>query len=226
MAQAAPAPRPRGNLGMFVALGLMLLFLLDPRLRMAIGHYTGFVLNPLIGFGGRYPVLTILLAAVITTLATTAIRHFTTDWLNTARMHAYMRAFNKELMAARKENNTYKLKKLTDKQPEVMAKQQELTSKQLKTMPITMLIFMPIFAWLWEFLSALDYHYFTAPWNPHVDLFTTNGILFGTSVLQHWILLSSVLAIPLGSLVGRAMKYWAWKERWQKRHPDVHEAKA
>lgn len=226
MAEAAPRRKGGGNLVTFLTLGIVLIVLFDPKLRTMLGDAAGFVLEPTIGFGGEYPILTIFLAGTVMVLLTTAIRHFTTDWLATARTQAYMRAYNREMMAARKENNTFKLKKLQDRQPEMLEKQQEMTRRQMKSMPITMIVVIPIFAWLLTFLEELDYWYFTAPWNPHVDMFATNGILpwggaDGTSILQHWILLYTALSFPLGSLVARGMKWFAWRERWQKRHPEV-----
>ncbi|MFO1532573.1 MAG: DUF106 domain-containing protein, partial [Thermoplasmatota archaeon] len=206
-----------------VSFVLAFYILFNNNLRILLGQYTGIVLNPVIGFGGRYPVLTILLSGALIVVGTTLVRHFTTDWLEMAKMQAYMRHFQKEMMQARKDNNTYKLKILTERQPDVMARNQKMQSAQFKQMPITMLISIPIFAWISTFLTTLDYTQFAAPWNANVSMFGTSGILFGTSLFPHWILLSMALTVPLGYLVQRIMKYVAWRERWQKRHPEVHE---
>lgn len=213
---AAPAKPKRGNFLTFVTFGIVLFVMFNNELRQQLGHWVGYALNPAIGFGGKFPVLTIVIAGTIMVLATTLLRHFTTDWLEQARSQAYMRSFSKELSAARKENNTYKMKKLQDKQPEIMMKQQEVQMKQMKTMPLTMIIVIPLFAWLFEFLVALDYWWYSSPWNLRVDMFET-------TVFPHWVLLYMTLSIPLGALVQKAMKYASWKERWQRRHPEVHE---
>lgn len=223
---AAPAaPARKGGLGGMVNIvGLVLVFfvLFNEQLRNQLGEWAGVVLDPTIGFGGRYPVMTILIAGSLLVAVTTVVRHFTTDWIETARTQAFSRHYQKEMMAARKENNTYKIKKLTEAQPEMMRRTQEMNAKQIKTMPITMLVAVPLFAWISTFLAAIDYTWFSAPWNPSVDMFTSNGVLpfgeNGSSVFQHWILLYMVLSIPLGSLIQKTMKYFAWKERWQKRH--------
>lgn len=212
-------PKPKaGSLWTFVGLGLIL-FLILPQgqaFRVKLGNWVGVVLDPAIGFDGKYPVLTIVIAGTIMVLATTLIRHFTTDWLEQARVQAYMRSFQKELTDARKTNNTYKMKKLQDKQPEVLAKQQDLQAASMRTMPFTMVIVIPLFAWLFQFLASLDYWWYSAPWNPRVNMFET-------TVFPHYILLYMTLSIPLGALVQKAMKYASWKERWQRRHPEVHE---
>ncbi len=210
-------PRPKsGSLMTFVVFGVVLFVMFNEGLRQQLGRWVGFALDPAIGFGGKFPVLTIVIAGTIMVLATTLVRHFTTDWLEQARFQAYMRSFTKELSSARKENNTYKMKKLQDRQPEVLQKQQEVQAKQMKTMPFTMIIVIPLFAWLFEFLVQLDYWWYSAPWNPRVDM-------FGQTVFPHWVLLYMTLSIPLGALVQKAMKYASWKERWQRRHPEVHD---
>lgn len=222
-ASPPPPPRPRGAFLPLIIGFAMLWALGQPSIRDPIGHGTGVVVDPVIGFGGNYPVLTVLIAGGILVIASTIVRHFTTDWLETAKTQAAMRHFSTELRKARKENNTYKIKVLTDLQPDMMARSQKLQMAQFKTMPITALIAMPLFAWLAFWLPGRDYTWFAAPWNPSVDFFTSNGILFGSSLLPHWVLLYICLSIPLGSFVQKLMKFLAWKERWQKRHPEVHE---
>ncbi len=222
---ADDAPKRKGSFTTIIIFALTFLILFDTNLREATGRAVGFVFNPVIGFGGNFPVLTIMLAGTLMVLATTSIRHFTTDWLEMAKFQAYMRAFQKEFGAARKENNTYRLKILTDKQPELMKKQQQVSAAQMKTMPYTMIVVIPLFAWMLQFLLGLDYHFFSAPWNAEVEMFGTGGI-FGPnrgSVFPHWILLYMTLSIPLGALVQKTMKYISWKERWQDVHPDVHD---
>jgi uncharacterized membrane protein (DUF106 family) len=209
-------PKAGGSFLTILSIGVVFLILFTPGIRNSVGKYAGLVLDPVFGFGGRWPVLTILLAGTFMVLATTLIRHFTTDWLEQARIGAYMRSFNQELMKARKENNTYKTKKLQDRQPEVLRMQQEMSAKQMRTMPLTMIVVVPLFAWLFLFLERLDYWWYSAPWNPRVDM-------FASTVFPHYILLYMALSIPLGALVQKAMKYASWKERWQRRHPEVHE---
>ncbi len=217
---ANPPARPARKPGSFLNILLFVLMfyvLLNEDIRTGMGDFIDTALGPAIGFGGQYPVLTVMIAGTLMVLLTTAVRHFTTDWLEMAKSQAYMREFQREFAAARKENNTYRLKKLTEKQPEVMQKQAEMSSKQLKTMPYTMIIVVPLFAWLLHFLTtSVDYTFYSNPWNPTVDM-------FGTNVFPNWILLYMTLSIPVGALVQKSMKFLSWKNRWQPRHPEVHE---
>lgn len=220
MADAAAAPaatKPKSSSFLTIlSFAAVFLILFNQGLRDQIGRWVGLALDPMLGFNDKYPVLTILLAGTVMVLLTTLIRHFTTDWLEQARLQAYMRSFTKELSKARKENNTYKMKKLQDRQPEVLQMQQQMQAKQMKTMPLTMIVVVPLFAWLFLFLARLDYWWYSAPWNPRVDMWET-------TVFPHYILLYMTLSIPLGALVQKAMKYASWKERWAGRHPEVHE---
>lgn len=224
MADEAP-PKKKGSFTTIFIFAIAFIIIFDPKMRALLGGAVGYVFDPIIGFNGGFPVLTIMIAGTLMVLATTAIRHFTTDWLEQAKFQAHMRAFQKEFGAARKENNTYRLKILTERQPEMMAKQQKVSMAQMKTMPFTMLVVIPLFAWMAQFLTTVEFTFFTAPWNPSVNMFTTNGI-FGPSkgsVFPHWILLYMTLSIPLGAFVQKSMKFLSWRRRWQPKHPDVHE---
>ncbi|MGB0653648.1 MAG: DUF106 domain-containing protein [Thermoplasmatota archaeon] len=223
MADAAEPPKRKSNLMTFLGIGAVFLILFDNNLREATGNAVGFVMDPVVGFNGDLPVLTLVLAGTFMVLLTTVVRHFTTDWLEMARTQGYMRHFQKEMGDARKANNTFKLKKLQDKQPEVLMQQQAMSTKQLKTMPLTMLLVIPLFAWMFTFVSSLNYTHYATPWNPAVDMFATNGILFGSSVFPHWILLYMAVSIPFGAVVQRIMKWFSWKERWAQRHPEVND---
>ncbi len=223
MADAPAAPRPRGMFTTLIVMLAVFYVIMNPRIRDVLGRGVGYALDPAIGFGGRYPVLTVMLGGTLLVLLTTLVRHFTTDWLEMAKSQAAMRHFQKEFGKARKENNTYRIKKLQDKQMEMMQAQQQVQAKQMRNMPITMVVVIPLFAWMTLFITRLDYWFFTAPWNAAVDMFATNGVLFGSSVFPHWILLYMALSIPLGALAQKTMKFLSWRERWQRRHPEVHE---
>lgn len=235
MADAAPpAPRPPAPKGALMQMvGLMITFAVlfnFGGIRTILAYWAGFVLAPVFGFHGHYPVLTILLTGTVLVTATTLLRHFTTDWVAMAKFSSYQRAFMKELNQARKDNNTFKMKKLEERRGDVTAGMQEMQQKQMSMMPLTLLVSTPLYAWLYEWLTTspdLKEWSFTAPWNPSVDFFGTNGIIpwFGhqVSIFPHYILLGMALTVPLSMVIQRSMKYLSWKERWQRRHPEVHE---
>lgn len=203
----------------FILLSFALVFLVlfdYPRgLRNGTAWVAGLVLAPVIGFGGRYPLLTIFLASVVLVVATTAIRHFLTDWTKMARMQEAMRAFSKEMKDARKSNNTYKLKKLGDAQTDLMQLQSQAQMEQMKPMALTMLLVIPIFAWLGAWLASLAIDgalYFAAPWNPQWNVMERYTWITGNpGWFPRWIVLYSLFGIPFGQIAQRALKLWEYR---------------
>lgn len=215
---------------LFLSFGLVILILFNPDLRTVLGRYASYVLDPVIGFGsntradppipGPYPLLTVVLASILLVVSTTAIRHFLIDWANMARVQEAMRTFQKEFNAARKENNTYKLKKLTDAQPQLMEMQAEMSTEQMKPMAFTMLLVIPIFAWLYSFMGAAilgGHHVIKVPWDTAWDLTIrtdppdNHWYLLG--FLPRWIVLYSLIGIPLGQIAQRALKLWEYRHK-------------
>lgn len=199
----------------FVLLSFVLVFVVlfwEPA-RTGTAVAAGFVLTPLIGFGGAAPLWTIFLASVVLVIATTAIRHFLTDWTKLARMQEAMRAFGKEMKEARKSNNTYKLKKLTEAQTDLMQLQSEAQMEQMKPMALTMLLVIPIFAWLGVFLAqdGVD-KIFRAPWNTEWDIMAPYTWITGNpGWFPRWIVLYSLFGIPFGQIAQRALKLWEYR---------------
>lgn len=204
----------------FLSFGLIIFLILPvgQSFRIWTGEKVGFVLEPVIGFHDAYPIFTILVASAILVAATTAVRHFLIDWVNMARTQEAMRAFQKEFAEARKSNNTYKLKKLTDAQPEIMEMQAEMSTENMKPMAFTMLIVVPIFAWLYLWMDRVKLagsHVIQVPWDRAWDLtLNTNPpdhhwYLLG--FLPRWIVLYSLFGIPLGQAAQRALKLWEYR---------------
>ncbi len=156
MAEPAIAPKKGGSstFVMIAAFLFVVLIMFDPTLRQGTGDAVGFLFNPVAGLWGFDLMWTLLFASCVMIAATTAIRHFLVDWVHMARAQEIMRTFQKEFRAAQKSNNTYQLKKLTDAQPKIMQMQAEMSTNQLKPMAFTMLLVIPIFAWLSTFTAA------------------------------------------------------------------------
>lgn len=211
---------PMSTALLFLTFGFVLLILFNEGLRNWLGSAVGYAFDPIIGFDGKYPLATIFLASVILVVVTTAIRHFLVDWVNMARVQEAMRAFQKEFMEARKSNNTYKIKKLTDAQPEVMSLQAEMSTEQMKPMAFTMLLVIPIFAWLGTFMAneapGLDLASecgvpIRVPWDATWELVGPASCGGGYWFLPHWIILYSLFGIPFGTLAQRVLKLWEYR---------------
>ena len=178
----------------------------DPVLREALGNIVGMGLGPFIGFGGNYPTLTLVLAGMVMTGLTVVVRHFFTDYVQQAESQKIVGAFNKELRKARLENNTFKTKKLMEMQPKIMEKSMKMTGSQLKLMPVTLLIVVPIFAWVAVFMFQITSPLVAVPWAFNVDLNASN-------LLPNWVLLYSLISIPFSQILSRLLRYYDFKKR-------------
>jgi len=202
-----PKPDFGGQLLLMLALVFSMFLLFDQGMRKTLGNIVGVALSPIVGFGGDYPLLTLLFTGLITSLFTITVRQFFTNWIEQARNARIGSAFNKELREARLSNNTYKLKKLTELQPQMMSQQLKASQTQMKLMPVTMIVIVPTFAWLANFVYLdIQSVYFAVPWS-------FSASMTSTSVLPNWILLYSLLTLPFGQVLTRVLKYFSFSRK-------------
>lgn len=200
-------PDMGGQLVMLLAFMVAIFVLFDPSIRKALGTYVGYGLMPLVGFDGEVPVVTLLLTGLLMTFFSISVRHFFIDWVGQARNQRISAAFSKELKEARGSNNTYKLKKLTEIQPQIMAQSLKTTQSQFKLMPLTMIVIIPIFAWLSNFVYMdLGSTAFSVPWELNADM-------KGSNVLPNWVLLYSLMTLPFGQVLQRVLKQFTFSKK-------------
>ena len=174
-------------------------------------HVIGSTLNyafQIIDFSGDFPVVTLMLMGSIMILLSSGIRTLMTNTLEQQKAQAFSSAFNKELRQARLDNNLYKVKKLMDMQPVMMQKSMESSNQMMKSMPVTMLIVVPIFLWVRYFvdvtLREVDHLVINIPWGT-VDLTQTFWFF------PAWILIYSLISIPLGQIIMRVVRAFQFK---------------
>ncbi|KAF5074015.1 Integral membrane protein EMC3/TMCO1-like protein [anaerobic digester metagenome] len=204
-----PAQDPKATTSrmLLIFVFIMAIFVMfDNNLRTALGKIVGYGLEPIWGFDGSFPVVSLFITGAFMTTLSIVVRHFFTDYVKQARSQKIMSAFNKEMQAARKENNTYKLKKMLELQPKMMEESMKQTTTQMKLMPVTMLIIIPIFAWLAVFVGNLESAVITVPWSNFADLKEAY-------VLPAWVLLYSLISVPFGQLLSRGLRYYSFKKR-------------
>jgi len=214
--QPRPRQTPRQSFSRFVMifLGILAIYvLIFPDVGRSFGLIAGAILEPVIGFDGRYPVITILLAGLVTTTASSVLRHFFTPWTRMAKMNATLGSIRKDQMEAFRKQNTSRVQKLRAKQSEIMVEYQDVQFVPLKLMAYTMFFFVVIFTWLRlifvdETLAGQGNLYFAVPWS-------FNAQLLAVYVFPSWILLYSLLAIPFGQVVQRMLKYITFQRRLQ-----------
>ncbi len=202
--------KAQGSAMMYMLLVMLITFtLVFTGIGNILGEFFGLILQPIIGFNGNYPVLTIILAGLIVVILSGSLTNFFTDWKKMGEMQEAQRAFQKEIQKARKEGNTNRINKLMKMQPEMMKKQQDASSGSMKSMMFLIIFIFPIFIWLRYFLANLDYYYFTVPWANYVSLFDK------PILMQAWLWIYLIFSMVIGSIIRNALKYASWSDRWK-----------
>lgn len=191
-------PMPKNTmLGMLLAMGIMFGIMY---FREQVGAYLDIVFH-YIGFEGKFPVSTLILAGLIMTTLSSVIRSVMSDPIKMARSQHIQKEFNQEMRKARLENNLYKIKKLSEQQPKIMSASMGASQDQMKIMPVTMLIVIPIYAWVYYFLkNSVADTFINVPWSEGVNLLSS-------FVLPSWILIYTLISIPIGQLVNKTVRH-------------------
>jgi len=209
---APPMPKGAGNSLLIMMVMFFAIFILfTPEVRLAVGSALNVVFLPTIGFNGTYPILTLLITGSLMILFSTVIRHLFMDWVSMARNQKIISAFQKEFRKARLENNMYKIKKLNEIRMEVTAKSMSASQTQMKLMPVTMIVIIPIFAWLSVFVVlSVPTTTFSVPWTPVADMLPSDYLF------PNWVLLYSLLTLSFAQVISRILKYFSFKKRLEK----------
>jgi len=196
------------NLMLFMLFFVMILFVM-PTFGPILGAYFGYVLEPIIGFNGQFPVMTLLFAGLIVVTLSSLLTNFFTNWKKMGETQETQRAFQKELADARKKGNTNRVNKLMKMQPELMRRQTEASSGMMKPMVFLIIFIWPIFMWLRGFLGDMPYYYFTVPWANSVSLFS-KPFLF-----QAWLWIYLIFSMVFGQLIRQGLKLVSWSDWWK-----------
>jgi len=187
---------------------MMVMF--DKSLRAAFGNFVGTVFHPIIGFNNQYPLITLLCGGLIMTLFSIGTRHFFTDWVAMTRNQKIMGAFNKEMREAQMNGQNSKLEKMKEQQRELTQQQMLQTSKQMRSMMVTMLVMISIFTWLSLFISTAPSKIFSVPWNGNIS-FQRFGPF--AKIIPIWIWAYSLVTIPIGQIFQRILKRFSFTKR-------------
>jgi len=202
--KAQPTP-PAAASSMFIMLFTMFMLIAILPFYPAIAAFMGPYIYNAIGFNGKYPVLTIMILAILLGTFTTLLREITTDWKKMAAYQFKMNQWSKAYKKALEEKNTYMIKRLRDVQIELLSEQAVVMKKQQYLYPITMLIIIPMFAGLFGSLSIMSggsgVLTIRLPWEPNWNLFDV-GYLF-----PNWILFYSGISIIFGTTLTNLINF-------------------
>ena len=80
----------------------------------------------------------------------------------------------------------------------------------MKLMPVTMLVVIPIFAWLATFIdisvTSTSSTSISVPWALNVNMKSSN-------ILPNWVLLYSLLTLPFSQVLTKVLKYFSFSKR-------------
>ena len=203
-------PMPMSTMfGMFAVLIIMMVVMM---FRDVIGGALNVVFQ-VVDFGGQYPVLTLMIAGIIMITLSTVIRGVLTDPVEQAKSQHIQSEFNTEMRLARTENNLFKLKKLQEIQPQMMQESMAQSTKMMKMMPITMLFIIPIYAWIYYFVTntvPVELLDIAMPWG------TTNLNDTLLNFMPIWIVIYTLISLPIGQLETKLINYILFKRRLAK----------
>jgi uncharacterized membrane protein (DUF106 family) len=212
-----PEERPAAPMGGSQMLMMMMLFvtmfiIFQPDMRNAIGGIAGIVLYPIIGFGGHYPVLTVMIAGLLMVTLSTVIRHYFIDWVDTAQKQAKMKDFNKKMREARLSGNQSEIQRLSKKQMEMTRDTMSSTIDQMKPMMFTMIFVVATFAFIGTFIQDVDNATLSVPWASNVDM----GGQISTStccMFQVWMLVYMLVSISMAQVIQRVLKWYSFDKK-------------
>ncbi len=207
-------PATKGAFTRFLMIFLFLLAivaLFDPTMAQGFGFIAGVILYPIIGFGGKYPVVTVLLAGAMTTGVSSILRDHYTDWVKMVRFQKVNSSWQREYREALRKGNRSHMDKMNKIRQGFMKDQMDIQLSSMKPLAWTFFLFIVLFAWLNVFvnqtLAIYGGQYFAVPWASNVFV---NYVPF---LFPSWILMYSLLAIPIGQILTRVLKYLRFKRK-------------
>jgi uncharacterized membrane protein (DUF106 family) len=230
-APANPLQSCQGPSGFIFIISFAFLFLImfDRNLGNQISDIVGIVLYPLIGFGGRFPIFTMLGAGILTITISTGVRHFTMDWIDLAKKQRLMNEYNKAVRKATKEGNQSLVERLQSENQDIMGMQSSMMMQQMKASIISMVIAILIFRWLYSFIWGVPQPTVTVPWDLQWPL---TGSAFSAvcgsicmnpngSGIPYWIFVYIPITVPIGQALMRGFKYFEFSSKLKKQGEDI-----
>jgi uncharacterized membrane protein (DUF106 family) len=231
---AAPRPSSPGfRLSTFLytflfLLGILMIF--DSGTRYGVAEALGYLLGPLIGFGGHDPLLTMFVAAAIEMILTAVAYNYTTDWTKAAKVQKWSAAFRKVQMAALRSGKKDRIQALQQHQQTLTRLSMDVQFAQLKGMAITWFLVIAIYSWVYLFLAGTIAGGFSTPIHAACSVpvgvsatcTAVNFPLGANSVnllgyligpIQAWFIIFSVYTIPLSLVFRRLLKHYSLSKR-------------
>ena len=207
---ALPAPRRPFKFSTFLLTFLFILglgMIVDQQLRYQVALGIGFLLAPVIGFEGDYPLLTMFCAAVIEMFISALAYNFTTDWVKTAKTQKWSAAFRKVHLDAVRSGKKDRVDALKPHQATVTKLAGELQISQLKGLAVTWFLLIAVYTWVYLFLAG------QATPQPDSTIVSLGGLtvnLLGSILgpIQVWFVVFSLYSLPFSLVFRRILKHY------------------
>ncbi|MGC8619710.1 MAG: DUF106 domain-containing protein [Thermoplasmata archaeon] len=197
----------------FIFLMVILMIFIFPDFRNTLATGVGFVFTPLLGFGGKFPVLTMIFAGLLLTIINMYARHYFVNWYEVARVQEKARYISRKIRDAYRNRDMGKIQKYQKVQSKLMMDQMKISQDQMKPMVVTLIIVIAIFSWLYYFLDSIPsaLRVFAMPWTWPSGIDITGGI----SMFPYWLILYTFFTFPLGYFITYLFKLYEFRKRLQ-----------
>ncbi|EQD73606.1 hypothetical protein B1B_03135 [mine drainage metagenome] len=183
-------------------MGIYMLF--DTSARNAVAADIGSLLSPVLGFDGKHVLLTMFLTGVLQMAITAVAYHFTTDWVETARVQKHNQAIRPLYSQAIRSGKKNRVEALKPHMNELQMRQTKVTFSQMKGMVVTWVLIIAIYTWMGLFISSLP-----VP-DQYVNMFGSHvSLLAPLGPVPLWFLVFSLYTLPLNLLFRRYLKHVA-----------------
>ncbi|MGP6219824.1 DUF106 domain-containing protein [Caldiplasma sukawensis] len=187
------------GLSFLILIGSLVLIYV-PVLRDGVGAGFQAFLYPIIGFGYKFPALTIVMAGVITGIVTGIPRYFFTDWVKMGKMQVESMAYSDAIKKAYRENDRELINKLSKMRTDAMLKQQSVQMSNYLPILLFSIFSLLVFVWIYYFLSKLSFDYISFPWAINVNL---NAVAV---LAPYWLFFSFISNLIVGYVVTNVIK--------------------
>ena len=211
-----PAFKPTTFLYTFLfVLGILMLF--DTSTRNGVATALGNVLQPAIGFGGNFVLLTMFLAAVIEMILTALAYNWATDWFKTAKVQQWGGALRKVNMEALRSGKKDRIDALKPHQQKFTQLSSEVSMAQLKGMAVTWFLVIAIYTWVGLYLAQLCHLTSAGCTNPSAVTVSLGGAAVDLMApligpITAWFVIFSLYTVPMSLLFRRLLKHYSLRQ--------------
>jgi uncharacterized membrane protein (DUF106 family)/ribosomal protein L37AE/L43A len=188
-------------LPMLLLLGMMVMLMFYPGLRVGLSDTAGSVLEPMLPFHQTYFVPTVFIVGSSIMVVNTIIRSFFMDPLQQAHFSHRSRQIGKQLREARMARDTAMADKMQTIQLEMMPEQMKMQSSMMKPMVFTMVFIIAIFSWMAGSVESFRVGFVSLPWDP---MWSFNARVLW--IFPAWIATYIAMSAPLGRILDRHIK--------------------